>query len=86
MSKSTCLTCIWESETGITVDGTKTKKDWAKKVGVNEASIRRYFKHSATNSAGKNRKLEDGITDLPGYSRSVSTDGKKEINWRGARR
>lgn len=40
-----CVTCLWENESGIQVDTSKSKRDWAAIVGVNEASIRRHLNH-----------------------------------------
>lgn len=44
-SNSTCLTCLWEDATGVTVDRTRKSKDWAEEVGVSSASIRRHWAH-----------------------------------------
>jgi len=47
LSKSTeCATCAWERGSGITVDTSKSKVQWASVVGVSEASIRRHLKHA----------------------------------------
>lgn len=43
-----CLTCLFEQESGIFVDETRTNKEWGKSVGVSEASIRRHRKHRTT--------------------------------------
>jgi predicted phosphodiesterase len=44
-TNSVCLTCLWEDETGVTVDRSKKSKDWAEEVGVGSSSIRRHWKH-----------------------------------------
>ena len=41
-----CLTCLFEQTSGLTVDDSKTNKDWGREIGVNEASIRRHKKHA----------------------------------------
>jgi len=71
-TNSVCLTCLWEDETGNTVDRSRKSKEWAKEVGVGEASIRRHWKHSSPGA------------EATGYSTSEDSSGKKEINWRGA--
>lgn len=44
-NKSNCATCAWEQDSGTVVDTSKSKYEWAKLVGVNEASVRRHLKH-----------------------------------------
>lgn len=46
MAKAECMTCVWSKLTGIPVDYSRSNTDWADQIGVNEASIRRHFKHS----------------------------------------
>ena len=46
MAKQECATCVWINATGITLDYSLSNVDWAKKIGVGEASIRRHLKHS----------------------------------------
>lgn len=54
-----CLTCLFEKESGIVIDGSKTNKAWSKEVNVDEASIRRHRKHAGraegADSFGQNR-------------------------------
>lgn len=40
-----CLTCLFEQESGVAIDDSKTNVEWAEVVGVNEASIRRHKNH-----------------------------------------
>ena len=47
MGNSACVTCLWELETGDTVDRSRKSKDWAKLVGVTERSVRRHWEHAA---------------------------------------
>jgi hypothetical protein len=46
MAKAECMTCVWEKLTSTTVDYSLSNTEWAEKIGVSEASIRRHFKHS----------------------------------------
>lgn len=46
MAKVKCMTCVWSKLTGTPVDYSLSNTDWADRIGVNEASIRRHFKHS----------------------------------------
>lgn len=46
--KPQCLTCIWEEATGTIIDDRKGHKEWARDVGVSEASIRRHRKHQGS--------------------------------------
>lgn len=41
---SVCVSCLWEAETGTTIDNSKSKTGWADEIGVTEASIRRHLK------------------------------------------
>lgn len=40
-----CLTCLFEQESGVTIDDSKTNVEWADEVGVAESSIRRHKAH-----------------------------------------
>lgn len=46
MTNPQCATCTWQDKTGVTVDYSRPKTEWAKEVGVNESSIRRHLAHS----------------------------------------
>ncbi len=41
-----CATCQYQTTHGITVDGTRSNSEWARIIGVDEASIRRHRKHA----------------------------------------
>ncbi len=45
MAEQLCLTCVWEADSGVSVDRSKKSKDWAEVVGVSGASIRRHWQH-----------------------------------------
>lgn len=46
-----CLTCLFERESGLTIDDTRSNVEWAVAVGVAESSIRRHRAHSKRESA-----------------------------------
>ena len=51
----------------MTVDDSKTKKEWARQLGVDEASIRRHLKHART------------LTGSTGGSTTESSDGSRSV-------
>jgi predicted phosphodiesterase len=53
-TNSVCLTCLWEDETGNTVDRSKTSAEWAEEVGVASASVRRHWNHQKIVDAVRN--------------------------------
>lgn len=74
---SQCSVCARAAELGLTVDDSKTKKDWARLLGVDEASVRRHMKHlpAATVTA---TEATPG-TNLTGKA-DVSPDGGEFID------
>lgn len=65
MAKATCVTCLWENETGKKVDTSRSRVSWADKIGVSEASIRRHLKHSpATEPETPAGKKDSFLIDL----------------------
>lgn len=68
-----CLTCVFEQESGQKIDHTLTNVEWADKIGVSEASIRRHKKHrddvEVDNSSGESEKHNaDGSSDYVRFS------------------
>lgn len=75
MAKNTCVTCLWEKETGKKVDTSKSRVAWAEKIGVSEASVRRHLKHLPV----ANTPAEEGdkfLTDLDLPEEIVTSRGK----------
>ena len=69
--KIQCLTCVFEQSSGVTVDASKTNKEWGKVIGVTEASIRRHRKHAdkVSVAAGESEKHNpDGSADYTRFS------------------
>lgn len=75
MAKNTCVTCLWEKETGKKVDTSKSRVAWAEKIGVSEASVRRHLKHSpaANTPADEGDKF---LSDLDLPEEIVTSRGK----------
>lgn len=46
-----CTVCLAEQSTGVKVDTSKSKTQWARDLGVDESSIRRHLKHPPRTSA-----------------------------------
>lgn len=75
MAASVCLTCLWEQETGRTVNDALTKVEWAEEVGVSEGSIRRHLRHDTKAS-------DDADADLPaGESESHTPNGSSYVRF-----
>ena len=69
--KIQCLTCVFEQSSGVTVDASKTNKEWGKVIGVTEASIRRHRKHAdkVSVTTGESEKhYPDGSADYTRFS------------------
>ena len=60
---SQCKVCKWERENGLFVDTSRSKVAWAKRVGVDESSIRRHFKHAPSSVEGRGTIAQDGGND-----------------------
>lgn len=73
--KPQCLTCVFEESSGITVDRSKSNREWGKSIGVSESAIRRHKKHTdapseSPNTAGESEKHNpDGSADYVRFSR-----------------
>lgn len=74
MAEVQCLTCIWERETGNSVDRSRSQSKWAKEVGVSEKSIRRHLQHSE-HVGISDRFAEGGLT---GESETHRPDGSAD--------
>lgn len=90
--KPQCLTCVFEESSGITLDNTKSNREWGKAIGVSEAAIRRHKKHTdappspASTSPGESEKHNpDGSADYVRFSREPwgYDDFRKFIRSRG---
>lgn len=80
MSSTQCKVCKWERENKIFVDTSRSKVAWASRIGCNEASVRRHFKHAPKSTDNRGTKPEDGgndefITEMGIPSQLITTRG-----------
>lgn len=91
MAKATCLTCLWEKETGKKVDTSRSKVAWGVKIGVSEAAIRRHLAHAPAVEAESESDPDDFLAahDIPieavtsrGMSiRDAETGSWQKVSW-----
>lgn len=70
MTKNVCVSCLWELETGKKIDTSRSKVEWAKKIGISEASVRRHLAHPPRVFLEKTHDSRDpedflGLHDIP---------------------
>lgn len=65
MPKQECNVCVYERETGIKVDGSRSNVAWGDVIGTSEGSVRRHFKHGKTEGAGVQSLTILGVPDWP---------------------
>ena len=72
MAASVCLTCLWEEETGKTIDDSLSNVEWGRVIGVKEASVRRHRNHG--------EPKETAVPGVNGEETSFnSATGRKEF-------
>lgn len=77
MAKPVCVTCLWEQETGKTVDSSKSKVQWAVELGLSEAAIRRHLKHPPSSAQRASIEAQPGGS----YSHDQATGATSYSEW-----